>query len=125
MATYSDLDELFQLDESSGLRRRVVIAIMAAAEAIRQDPDPSSAPERQRKRFAQSIFNQKLGTAHFKRKNSDQALAENELFEGIYRAFLMSHSSSTVAEIQALTDAQIQTSVDNAVDLMAKTYKDP
>ena len=98
---------------------------MAAAESIRQDPDPSNAEERQRKRFAKQIFNQRLPTSHFKRNKSDQALAENELFEGIYRAFLMAHSADTVADIQSLTDAQIQTAVDNAVDLMAKTFKDP
>jgi len=125
MADFSDLDTLFQLDETSGLRRKVAIATMVAAEGIRQDPAPSNPDERQRKRFAQTIFKNKLGGGHFKRSQSDQALAENELFESIYRDFLMAHASDTVSVIQNLTDAQIQTAVDNAVDLMAKTFKDP
>ena len=125
MAEFKDLDALFQLDETSGLRRRVAIATLSAAEGIRQDPSPSSPDERQRKRFAKQIFNQRLPSSHFKRNKSDQALAENELFEGIYRAFLMAHSADSVTDIQNLTDAQIQTAVDNAVDLMAKTFNEP
>jgi len=125
MADFKDLDALFEIDESSGLRRRVHISTMAAAEAIRQDPAPTSPNDRQRKRFAQRILNEKLGPSHFTRKNSDKALAESELFEGIYSALVMSHSSDSVTDIQNLTDAQIQTAVDNAVDLMAKTFKDP
>jgi len=125
MADFTEIDSLLQLDESSGLRRRVAIATMAAAEDIRQDPAPSNPDERQRKRFAQAIFKNKVGGGHFKRSQSDQALAENELFESIYRDFLMAHASDTVTVIQNLTDAQIQTAVDNAVTLMAKTFKEP
>jgi len=125
MADFKDLDALFQLDESSGLRRRVAIATLSAAESIRQDPDPSSPNDRQRKRFAQSVFKESLAASHFVRSQSDKALAQDELFESIYRAFVMSHSADSVTDIQALTDAQIQTSVDNAVTLMAKTFKDP
>ncbi len=125
MADLQEIDSLLQLDEASGLRRRVAVATMKAAEAIRQDPDPTTPDERQRKRFAQKILREKLGTAHHIRNKSDRALAENELFEGIYRGVLMANDTQTVVQIQGLTDAAIQTAVDNAVDLMAKTFKEP
>ncbi len=125
MADLQEIDSLLQLDESSGLRRRVAIATMKEAESIRQDPAPTSPDDRQRKRFAQKIFKNKLGPSHFTRNQSDKALAENELFEGIYRVVVMANDSLTVAQIQGLSDAAIQTAVSDAVDLMAKTFKDP
>ncbi len=123
MAEFTEIDGLLQLDETSGLRRRVAISTMMAAEAIRQEMETGEPEVQQRKRFAQAIFGTQLGTQHYVRDQSDRALAENKVFEGIFRAFLMAHITDTVAAIQALTDTEIQTAVDDAVTLMAKKFE--
>jgi hypothetical protein len=125
MADFNEIDSLLRLDESSGLRRKVAIATMMAAEAIRQDMETGQPEVQQRKRFAQAVFGTQLRTQQYVRNQTDRALAENKVFEAIYRAFLMARAGDTVAEIQALTDAQIQTTVDEDVTLMAKEFNDP
>ncbi len=123
MATFAELDSLIQLDETTGLRRRVAMATLAAANAIRLESETPVPQQSERKRFAQQILKTQLGTNHFLRNQSDRALAQNKIFEAIYRGFIISQTG-TVSEIQALTDAQIQTSVDNVVTLLAKVFND-
>jgi len=125
MADYSDLDELFQVDEPSGLRRRVAIGTLIAANDIRMETDDGSLRMKQRKRFAQSILSSFIGANHYVNSATDAALASHPIFEGIYRSVIGANAGSSVATIQAATDASIKANVDDAVDLLAETFIDP
>ena len=125
MATYLELDELLRVDEPTGLRRRVAIATMMAANAIRQEVDAGTAASRSRKRWAQTLLRATFDVSSAVNNQNQTAVALNPLFESVYRVVLTSNASFTKAQITGATDAAIQTAVNAAVDMLASNYPDP
>jgi hypothetical protein len=124
MATYEELDELFSLTEGGPLRRRVAIATLVAADAIRQETDDGVATTRQRKRFAQRVLNTAFPVNLFFRKDGSH-LALLSVFEAVYRSVIIANKGLAKTAILGATDAQIQTAVDAAIILLALDYPDP
>jgi hypothetical protein len=125
MATYKEIDELLAVNEPTGLRRRVAVGTMVAADAIRLEADSGTADSRQRKRFAQTIFRQGWGNPAQLRESDDAVLASSAVFEAVYRSVLIANISATKAQITGASDAAIQTAVNNAVALLALSFLDP
>ena len=98
MATYL---ELHQLNSDSDLQDKVRVASVIAADTIRSDGAP---PANQAARLAWA--------ANVLRNPVSEA-------ERMLWAVLAANKSSSVAEIQGASDANIQTAVDSAVDLFA------
>lgn len=92
MATYS---ELFTKSADVGLRNRVAVAIVVAANGIFREVVPSA----QRVKWA-------------RRAMSDT----NAEAERIFRLVLAENNTLTIAQIDAATDAAIQANVDAVVD---------
>ena len=125
MATYTELDSLFNINESSGLRRRVAIATLIASDKIRLEADDgTSATVRGRKRFSQRINNQLLNEALFHR-GDDSPWAFHPIFESVYRAVVIQNRSATLTQIQGASDVAVQTAVDAAITHLAAGYPDP
>lgn len=124
MATYLEVDELLRVDEPTNLRRRVAVATMVAANAIRLEVDDGSAAAKSRKRFAQALFRSAVDHPSMV-NNAQTAYAFNDIFEGVYRLALIANISLTKAQITGASDAAIQGAVNAAVDLLAATFRDP
>jgi hypothetical protein len=124
MATYQELDELFSLQEGGPLRRKVSVATLVAADAIRQEVDDGTAITRQRKRFAQRVLNTAFPVNLFFRQDGSH-LALLSVFEAVYRSVIIANQAATKANILAASDVQIQTAVDAAIVLLALDYPDP
>lgn len=125
MATYAEIEQLMRLDEPTGLRNRVAVAALVAADNIRLEPDaPTDATVQARKRYAQSLYRQGFNSnLIFRDDNSSLALQVQ--FESIYRSVLTANKAATVAQITGATDAGIQTAVDDAVTFFATEFPDP
>ena len=125
MATYTEINDLLAVDNASGLRERVAVATLVAADAIRLEADDAtSATVQQRKRFAQAIFKVSYSPQLvFRRDNT--ALALQPQFEAIYRTVVIGNKAATLQQIADVTDAQIQTQVNAAVSYLARNYPDP
>lgn len=124
MATYLEIDELLRVDEPTNIRRRVAVATMVAANAIRLESDNGTAAARQRKRFAQNLFRSGLDQSSAI-NGSQSAYAFNSLFEAVYRVVLIANIGFTKAQITSATDAAIQAAANAAVDLLAASFPDP
>lgn len=124
MATYTEIDELLDLNEETGLRRRVAVATLVAADSIRQEVDDGTALVRQRKRYAQSIYKASFVSALYFRPD-DSHLALANIFESVYRSVVIANISASKAQIQGASDSLIQTSVNTALDLLAPNFPDP
>jgi len=98
MATYI---ELFNLAGASALRNRVAVAYTIAAEAVRTE-DEGTANHANRILWAKGVF-ENPGT------EAGRMLA----------AILAQNKDLTVAQIQGVTDAALQTAVNNAVNVFA------
>ena len=122
---YSEINDLLSVDNASGLRERVAVATLVAADAIRLEvDDPTSATVQARKRFAQQLFKISFSSQLiFRRDNT--ALALQPQFESIYRAVVIGNKDATPAQIASVTDAQIQAKVNDAVDYLARNFPDP
>ena len=98
MATY---EELFSLCNDSALRNKVTSAVIIAAETVMNELD--TAPNHaNRLLWAKAVFANP-------RAETDR----------MFWALLAANKDATVANIQAATDAAIQTNVDDHVDLFA------
>ncbi len=124
MASYTEIDELLALNEGTGLRRRVAVATLVAADAIRQEVDDGSALTRQRKRYAQSVFRLAFSSQLFFRPD-DSHLALSGVYEAVYRSVVIANIAATKAQIQSASDALIQVAVNDALDLLAPNFPDP
>lgn len=101
MATYS---ELFRLaNENAVLRQRVVVACVVAAEAIRNEAG-SVANHANRLVWAAKVFADPVSEA-----------------QRMLWAALAANAAATVAAIEQVTDAALQTIVNNAVNTFATT----
>ena len=98
MATYT---ELHSLRSDSALRNRVMVACIISAEAVIVE-DGGTANHANRLIWAASVFVSPMAEA-----------------KRMFMTVLAANSSLTMAQIQAATDAQIQTNVDAHVDLFA------
>jgi hypothetical protein len=98
MATYT---ELYNLTSDTTLRNRITVACIVAAETIMSE-DAGTANHANRLKWAASVF----------------ANPSNEATR-MQMAVLGSNKSLTVAQFAAATDAAIQTSVSNHIDLFA------
>lgn len=98
MATYT---ELFGLRANDALRNRITVACIIAAEAVRVENE-STANHANRLLWAKSVFANPLA-------ESDRMLW----------AVLAQNAAITLAQITGATDAQIQTAVNNAVNVFA------
>jgi hypothetical protein len=98
MASY---DELFSLQNDSGLKNRVQVACIVAAETIRGE-DGGTANHANRLLWAAAVF-----------QNPSQEA--NRLFWAV----LAANKDATAAQITGATDAAVQANVDAAVDLFA------
>lgn len=98
MASYVDLN---QFRSNSDLLGRVTIACLVAAEGIRAE-DPSVPNHANRVIWARQAF-----------------LHPDEIARAMLGALLAVNSGLTVTQIQGVTDVQIQTGVNNAVNLFA------
>ena len=99
MATYA---ELLQASESETLRNKVRVARIIAAEAIRNEP--SNAPNKQnRMKWARSVLS-----------------APDADVTALVWAVLAQNASASLAAILGATDAQVQTAVNAAVDVLAQ-----
>jgi len=133
MATYEEINELLEVTEPTGLRRRVVVGVLVAANAIRLEVDDGTAPVRARKRFAQLVLKTVITVSSTAGRNTPEvqkeidaaAVASSGIFEAIYRAVLIANISSSKSQITGATDTQIQSAVDDAVDLLAANFPDP
>jgi hypothetical protein len=98
MATYL---ELHALNSDSDMNDRIQVAAVVAAETIRNDQAP---PANQAARLVWSA-----------------KVMQNPVVEAkrMLWAVLASNKNSSVSQIQASTDAQLQTAVDSVVDLFA------
>lgn len=98
MATYT---ELYNLGSDSALRNRVTVACMVAANSVRVE-DPGTTNHANRLLWAKQVF-------------------EHPEYEGarMLRSLLAQNAGATVAQIQAATDAAIQTAVNNTIDIFA------
>lgn len=104
MATYQ---ELFELNNDSALKNRVLTACIIAAETIRAGDDTADPPWDQTNNANRLIW----AAAVF---NSPRSEANRMLW-----ALLAANSDATVANITGATDAAIQANVNAAVDLFA------
>ena len=125
MATYTEIDELLATDEPTGLRRRVAVGTMVAADAIRQETDDATQVVRERKRFAQLIFKTMLNPALQLSRDDDAGLAFIGVFEGVYRAVLIANLGASKSAITGASDSAVQAAVNDAVDLLAANFPDP
>ena len=98
MATYTELRNLLN---DSILRNRVEVACIIAAETIRNE-DPAVTNHSNRLIWAKRTFSSPDGVR-----------------QEMLNALLAANSTASVEAIQSSTDAQIQTRVDNAVDVFA------
>lgn len=98
MATYS---ELYGLHNDSALRNRIAVAVVVAAEAIRNESDQTT-------NHANRLVWAKEALADPKGK------AEQMLWGA-----LAQNSGLTVVQITGASDAALQTAVNNVVDLFA------
>lgn len=98
MATY---EELFDLNANDTLNNRVVVACVIAAESIRSE-DAGTTNHANRLLWAADVLQDPKGES---RRMLWAVLAQN--------------SSNSVAQITGATDAQLQTAVNEAVDLFA------
>ena len=98
MATYA---ELLQASGDDGLRQKVLVAVMVAAEIVRteQDTTPNHAA---RLAWAKATF-----------QNPEPAR------DAMVRAIVVQNRALTLAQILAANDAAVQTAVNNAVDVLA------
>jgi len=100
MATYL---ELLGVSQDETLNKKVRVAVIIAAEAIRTDGTPPT-NQAQRLLWAKSVF-----------ENPD-AEAKRMVW-----AVLAANKDATTAQITGATDALVQTNVDAAVDVFAGT----
>lgn len=98
MATYV---ELYALQNDSTLRNRVRVACLIAAEAVMAE-DAGTANHANRLLWAKSVFEYPAVEA-----------------ERMLMAALAANNAATVAQITGATDAQLQTVVNNHVNLFA------
>lgn len=98
MATYTELRGLIN---DPTLKDKISVALLIAAEAIRTE-DPQTTNHANRVKWAKKVLQDPDG-------NADDML----------RALLAQNASLTVAQIQGVTDANLQTAVNNAVNLFA------
>lgn len=98
MASYSDL---YNLITDSSLRNKIRVAVVVAAEAIRNE-DVGTANHANRLVWAASVFQDPKG-------ESDR----------MFWAVIAANKDASVATIQGASDAAIQTQVNAAVDLFA------
>lgn len=98
MATYI---ELFSINSNDELRNRVAVACLVAAEAIRNESD-QKANHANRLTWAKGVFE----------NPKDKAIA-------MLWAILAANKDLTVAQIVAVSDANLQTAVNNAVNVFA------
>lgn len=99
MATYS---ELLQASESEALRNKVRVACVIAAEAIRTEP--ANTPNRaNRLKWARSVLTTPDGDVR-----------------AMLWAVLAQNASLSLAAIVGASDAQVQTAVNAAVDVLAQ-----
>lgn len=96
MATYA---ELFELRGNSGLKNKVTVAVIVAAEAIRATDPPDTAP---RIAWAKAAFENPSGEAG-----------------RMLMAVLAANKDADVSQIENASDGAIQTQVDAAVDVFA------
>lgn len=99
MATYEELHGLMQ--GKSALRNKIAVAVVVAAETIREE-DAGTENHANRLLWAAQAFN-----------------APNALAERMLMAVLAANKSVSVATIETASDDTLQTAVDNAVDLFA------
>lgn len=124
MAAYIEVDELLRVDEPTNLRRRVAVATMVAANAIRLEVDDGTAAVRARKRFAQQLFRSSVDQASAI-NGTQTAYAFSQLFEAVYRVVLIANIGFTKAQITGATDAAIQNAANAAVTHLASQFPDP
>lgn len=98
MATYTELRGLIN---DPTLKDKISVALLIAAEAIRTE-DPQTTNHANRVKWAKKVLQDPDG-------NADDML----------RALLAQNASFTVAQIQGVTDANLQVVVNNAVNLFA------
>jgi len=98
MATYAELRQLFT---DGDLRNKVDVAVIIAAEAIRTE-DPGTTNHANRLLWAKAAFASPRGKS-----------------EEMLMALLAANKDASVATIQGVTDAALQTKVDAAVDVFA------
>ncbi len=98
MATYS---ELYGLWYESGLRNRVTVAVVVAAETV-QGEDAGTPNHANRLVWAQQTFLNPASIAH-----------------AMFRVVLAANKDVTVEAILSATDVSIQGAVDTAVDTFA------
>jgi len=98
MATYT---ELYSLRSDSALRNRVMVACIVSAEAVMAEID-TTPNHANRLLWAASVF-------------------ANPTTESMrmFMAVLAANKDATISIIQTATDTQIQTNVDNHIDLFA------
>jgi len=98
MAAYADL---FNQRSNSALRNKLTVAVSIAAETIRVE-DVGTANHANRLTWAKGVFEHPDGAT-----------------ESMLWALLAANKDLTIAQIEAATDAAIQTKVDAAVDVFA------
>ena len=98
MATYL---ELFDFFSNSTLRNRIAVASLIAAETIRTESG-ATVNHINRLIWAKGAF-----------------ASPGQEAERLLKAILAANSGLTVAQINAVTDAQLQTAVNNAIDVFA------
>ena len=133
MASYVEINELLEVAEPTGLRRRVAVGTLVAADAIRQETDDGTAPVRQRKRFAQQVLKVVFSVSSTIERHTPDvqnemyaaAFASSSIFEAVYRSVLIANIGANKSAITSATDTQIQGAVDAAVDLLAASFPDP
>jgi hypothetical protein len=99
MATYLELRGLM---DDNDLENRCAVACIVAAEAI-MDEDPSTPNHEQRLTFANRAFT-----------------APKDLANRVLMAVLAEYKGLEIAQIQGATDAQLQTAVNNAINVFAQ-----
>lgn len=99
MASYTELRSLM---DDNDLENRCQVAVIIAANTI-QTEDPATANHANRLLWAEKAY------------GSPGALANKVLM-----AVLAANKDLTVAQIQGATDAQLQTKVDEAIDVFAQ-----
>lgn len=98
MATYT---ELHSLRNDSALRNRVMVACIVSAEAIMVE-DGGTPNNANRRIWAASVFASPIAEAN-----------------RMYMAVLAANKDLAISAIQGASDAQIQTNVDDHIDLFA------
>jgi len=96
MATYN---ELYSLWHETGLKNRVTVAMVIAAETI-QSEAPATPNHANRLIWARQAF-------------------ENPVADGMFRVILAANKAATREQILGATDTSIQAAVDAAVDTFA------